>query len=40
MNTLPLRHELKFYINDRQYYVLSGVLDWVLSQDPNGDENN
>ena len=40
MNTLPLRHELKFYINDMQYHVLSGVLDQVLQRDPNGDENN
>ena len=40
MNTLPLRHELKFYINDMQYHVLSSVLDRVLQRDPNGDENN
>ena len=40
MNTLPLRHELKFFINDVQYHVLSGVLDRVLHRDPNGDENN
>ena len=40
MNTLPLRHELKFFINDMQYHVLSGVLDRVLHRDPNGDENN
>ena len=26
MNTLPLRHELKYFINERQYFVLSGVL--------------
>ena len=40
MNTLPLRHELKFFINERQYFVLSGILDAVLSRDPNGDEYN
>ena len=27
MNTLPLRHELKYFINERQYFVLSGILD-------------
>ena len=40
MNTLPLRHELKFFINEMQYFVLSGVLDQVLQRDPNGDEYN
>ncbi len=40
MNTLPLRHELKYFINERQYFVLSGILDAVLSRDPNGDEYN
>ncbi len=40
MNTLPLRHELKYFINEAQYYVLSGVLDQVLNRDPNGDEYN
>ena len=40
MNTLPLRHELKFFINEMQYYVLSGILDHVLQRDPNGDEYN
>ena len=40
MNTLPLRHELKFFINEMQYFVLSGVLDSVLQRDPNGDEYN
>ena len=40
MNTLPLRHELKYFINERQYFVLSGILDSVLSRDPNGDEYN
>lgn len=38
--TLPLRHELKFFINEMQYIVLSGVLDQVLQRDPNGDEYN
>ena len=40
MNTLPLRHELKYFINERQYFVLSGVLDGILERDPNGDEYN
>ncbi len=40
MNSLPLRHELKFFINERQYFVLSGILDQVLQRDPNGDEYN
>ena len=40
MNTLPLRHELKYFINEMQYHVLSGVLDQVLHRDPNGDEYN
>ncbi len=40
MNTLPLRHELKYFINEAQYYVLSGILAQVLSRDPFGDEYN
>ncbi|MBQ6061244.1 MAG: polyphosphate polymerase domain-containing protein [Clostridia bacterium] len=40
MNTLPLRHELKYFINEQQYFVLSGILDAILSRDPNGDEYN
>ena len=40
MNTLPLRHELKYFINERQYFVLSGILDNLLNRDPNGDEYN
>ena len=40
MSTLPLRHELKFFINEMQYFVLSGVLDSVLQRDPNGDDYN
>ena len=39
-NTLPLRHELKFFINEEQYFVLSGILDQVLQRDPNGDDYN
>ena len=38
--TVPLRHELKFYINPVEYQVLSRQLDRVLERDPNGDENN
>ena len=40
MESLPLRHELKYFINEAQYFVLSGVLDSVLQRDPNGDEFN
>ena len=39
-NTLPLRHELKFFINNEHYYLLSHALDRTLNRDPNGDENN
>ncbi len=38
--TLPLRHELKFFINQEQYTLLSGMLRHTLHPDPNGDENN
>ena len=34
MNSLPLRHELKFFINEMQYFVLSGILDRVLHPAP------
>ena len=37
---VPLRHELKFFITDVQYRVLSTMLKSVLHPDPNGDENN
>ena len=37
---IPLRHELKFFINEMQYQVLSRQLDRVLWRDPNGDVNN
>lgn len=37
---VPLRHELKFFITDVQYHVLSSMLKNVLHPDPNGDENN
>jgi len=40
MGNLPLRHELKYFINEMQYFVLSGILDRVLERDPNGDEYN
>ncbi len=40
MNSLPLRHELKYFINEEQYFVLSGILDQVLQRDPHGDEYN
>ena len=39
-STLPLRHELKFFINEGQHYLLSKALDRTLDRDPNGDENN
>ena len=37
---VPLRHELKFFINESQYILLSNALDHVLMRDPNGDEFN
>lgn len=37
---VPLRHELKYFINEMQYAVLSNMLDHVLHRDPNGDEYN
>ncbi len=37
---VPLRHELKYFINDMQYAILSNILDHVLHRDPNGDEYN
>ena len=40
MESLPLRHELKYFINEMQYFVLSDILDHVLQRDPNGDEFN
>ena len=40
VNSLPLRHELKFFISEGQHYLLSHALDRVLERDPNGDENN
>ena len=33
---VPLRHELKFYISQSEYYLLSHALDRVLDRDPNG----
>jgi len=38
--SVPLRHELKFFINPLEYEVLSRVLRHTLWKDPNGDENN
>ena len=40
VRNIPLRHELKFFINEMQYQVLSRQLDRVLWRDPNGDVNN
>lgn len=37
---IPLRHELKFFINPMQQFLLTQALDRVLDRDPNGDENN
>lgn len=39
-STLPLRHELKFFINEMQYHLLRNALERTLDRDPNGDENN
>ena len=38
--SVPLRHELKFFISPLEYEVLHRVLDRTLHRDPNGDENN
>lgn len=38
--SVPLRHELKYFINPLEYEVLSRALDRTLQRDPNGDENN
>ncbi len=38
--SVPLRHELKYFITPLEYQVLSRVLDRTLQRDPNGDENN
>lgn len=38
--SVPLRHELKYFISPMEYEVLSRVLDRTLQRDPNGDENN
>ena len=40
VNNLPLRHELKYFINEKQYFILSGILDRILQRDPYGDEYN
>lgn len=34
---VPLRHELKFFINPMEYHLLSHAMDQVLERDPNGD---
>lgn len=35
---LPIRHELKYYINTMEYHLLSRAMDRVLFRDPNGDD--
>jgi hypothetical protein len=37
---IQVRHELKYYISQSQYQVLSRVIGSVLHPDPNADENN
>ncbi len=37
---MPMRHELKFFINEVQYRLLSSALDHTLHRDPFGDKNN
>jgi len=37
---IPLRHELKYFINELQYSVLSNILDHTMARDENGDEFN
>ena len=39
-STLPLRHELKFFISEKQHFLLKNALEKILHRDPNGDENN
>ncbi|MGE5495479.1 MAG: polyphosphate polymerase domain-containing protein [Burkholderiales bacterium] len=36
---MPLRHELKYYINYRDYIILRGALKALMSPDPFADEN-
>ena len=38
--SVPLRHELKFFITPMEYEILSRALKHTLWKDPNGDENN
>ena len=38
--SVPLRHELKFFITPLEYEVLHRVLERTLHRDSNGDENN
>ncbi len=38
--SVPLRHELKYFITQGEAEILSRVLDHTLHRDPNGDENN
>ena len=38
-NAVPLRHELKYYINDGDAYILGNLLDKALWRDENADEN-
>ena len=38
--TQPLRHELKYYINNGEYLYLSRLLDVLMRRDPNGNEYN
>lgn len=40
VRTIPLRHELKYYIHPSESQYLRGIFDKVLRRDPNGDENN
>jgi hypothetical protein len=37
---MTLRHELKYYINYRDYILLRSALKALMSPDPNADENN
>jgi hypothetical protein len=37
---MPLRHELKYYINYRDYTILRGALKALMSPDPYADENS
>ena len=40
IRTIPLRHELKYFISPAEMQVLRGILTPSMQLDPNGNENN